>query len=319
MIKNLKILILITLILLIPILSLACRSKSSKPKIRIAVIPKGTTHDFWKAVHDGAQAAADETGVEIFWNGPSREGDREAQIQIVEDFITRQVAGILLAPLDNKALVPSVENITNSGIPCVIFDSAVDTDDYISFIATDNYKGGQLAAQRMAKILNGKGKIAVIKYQPGSASSTKRENGFIETIEKDFPEIQIVATKFGQDTVETALQAAEDILMKNSQIDGIFACNESTSVGTLRALESQQLVGKIKMVGFDTSRPLVNALKANSIDSLVAQNPYKMGYEGIKTIVSHLNNVQVPKNIDTGVMLITKENVDTPEAQSLIF
>ncbi len=256
---------------------------------RIAVIPKGITHIFWESIHRGAEKAGAEAGVKIFWNGPEREGNREVQIQIIEDFITQKVSGIVLAPIDNKALVPSVEKIYARNIPCVIIDSGVDTDKYISFIATDNYKGGVIAAKRMGRILNGKGKIVVVKYAPGSASTMKRENGFINTIEKEFPEIEIVDTKYGMDTVETALQAAEDLLTKNAGIDGLFACNESTSVGALRALQSQGRAGKMKMVGFDAGGLLIEGVKTGVVDSLVVQNPYKMGYTGVQAIIATLD------------------------------
>ena len=287
-------------------------------KYRIAVIPKGTTHVFWQSIHAGAEKAAKEADAKIFWNGPEREGDRRKQIQIVEDFIVKKVSGIVLAPLDKKALVPSVEKIFDANIPCVIIDSSIDTDKYVSFIATDNYKGGVIAAKRMGKILNGKGRIIVVKYAPGSASTMKRENGFINTIEKEFPEIKIVDTKYGMDTVETALQAAEDLLTKNADIDGLYACNESTSVGALRALQSRGYAGKIKMVGFDAGKLLIEGLKTGAVDSLVVQNPYKMGYEAVKTVIAKLDGKKVPMRIDTGVTLVTKANLETPQIQTLL-
>ena len=289
-----------------------------KGQRRIAVIPKGTTHVFWQSIHRGAQKAGAEAGVKIFWNGPEREGNRRKQIQIIEDFIAMNISGIVLAPLDDKALVPAVEKVFAKDIPCVIIDSGIDTDKYVSFIATDNYKGGVIAAKRMGEILNGKGKIIVVKYAPGSASTTKRENGFVNTIKKEFPQIEIVDTKYGMDTVETALQAAEDLLTKNARLDGLYACNESTSVGALRALQSQKRAGKIKMVGFDAGQLLIEALKAGVIDSLVVQNPYKMGYEGVKAVVAALDGKKVPRQIDTGVMLVTKDNLNTPEIQALL-
>ncbi len=291
----------------------------SKHSLRqIAVIPKGTTHDFWKAVHAGALKAAKETKVEIFWNGPNREGDRDAQIAIVEDFIVRRVDGIVLAPLDSNALVPSVLKIDEAKIPCVIFDSGIKTDKYTSFVATDNFKGGVLAARRMAEVLRRKGKVIVVQYMAGSDSTTQRENGFLETVKREFPEMKVVDKKYGMDTVETALQAAEDLLTRNPTLDGIFACNESTAVGTLRALESQGRAGKVKMVGFDSSAPLVAGVKNGKIDSLVVQNPFKMGYLGVKAAVDKLNGKTVEKRIDTGVTLITKLNLETKEIQNLI-
>lgn len=285
---------------------------------QIAVIPKGITHIFWESIRRGAEKAGAEAGVKIFWNGPEREGNREMQIQIIEDFITQKVSGIVLAPIDNKAMVPSVEKIYAKNIPCVIIDSGIDTDKYVSFVATDNYKGGVIAARRMGKILGGKGKIVVVKYAPGSASTMKREDGFINTIEKEFPEIEIVDSKYGLDTVETSLQAAEDLLTKNTELDGIFACNESTSVGTLRALQSQRRAGKMRMIGFDAGGLLIEGVKAGIVDSLVVQNPYKMGYEGVRVLIATLDGKKVDTRVDTGVMLVTKENLETPEIRALL-
>ena len=285
---------------------------------RIAVIPKGITHIFWESIRKGAEKAGAEAGVKIFWNGPEREGNREMQIQIIEDFITQKVSGFVLAPIDNKALVPSVEKIHARKIPCVIIDSDIDTDKYVSFIATDNYRGGVIAARRMGKILRGRGEIVVVKYAPGSASTMKRENGFIDTIKKEFPEIEIVDSKYGRDTVETALQAAEDLLTKNAEIDGLFACNESTSVGALRALQSQGRAGKMKMIGFDAGGLLIDGVKTGVVDSLVVQNPYKMGYEGVQALIATLDGKEVKRRIDTGVTLVTKENLETGEIQALV-
>lgn len=298
-------------------IGIANKGKSGQKRV-IAVIPKGTTHVFWQSIHRGALKAAQESGVQIFWNGPDREGDREKQIQIIEDFITQKVSGIVLAPNDSKALVPVVEKMASKKIPCVIIDSAIDTDRYVSFVATDNYKGGVIAARRMGRILGGKGSVIVVKYAPGSASTTKRENGFIETIKKEFTGIKIVDTKYGMDTVETSLQATEDLLMKNSAVDGLFACNESTSVGALRALQGQGRAGRVKMVGFDAGKLLIEGVRSGDIDSLVVQNPTKIGYEGVKTLLAKLDGRDVPRRIDTGVKLITKENLDTPQIQALL-
>jgi ribose transport system substrate-binding protein len=285
---------------------------------RIAVIPKGTTHIFWESVRKGAEKAGEEAGVKILWNGPKRETDREEQIQIIEDFTVQKVSGVVLAPLDSKALVPKVEELYDQNIPCVIVDSGIDTDKYVSFAATDNYIGGLIAARRMGKILNGKGKIVVLKYVPGSGSTTNRENGFIDTIKKEFPGIDIVDAQYGNDTVETALQVTEDMLTKNAALDGLFACNASTSVGALQGLRSQSRTGDIKMIGFDTEKALIDGLKEGVIDSLVAQNPYKMGYEGVKAVLARLEGPEVPRRIDTGVNLVTKDNMETPEIQALL-
>ena len=294
------------------------RKGSSLDERRIAVIPKGTSSVFWESVRAGAQKAGDEFGYEISWNGPELESDRERQIQIVEDFIAMKVAGVVLAPNGSNALVPKVEEMFAKNMPCVIIDSEIDTDKYVSFAATDNYQGGVIAARRMGKILNGKGKVIVVKFMPGSGSTTNRENGFIDTIEKEFTGIEIVDTKYGMATVETALQAAEDLLTKHTELDGLYACNAGTSVGSAQALQSQGRAGDIKMVGFDAEETLIDKLKSGVIDSLVVQDPYKMGYIGVKTLVDKLNGKEVPKSIDTGVELITLERLEEPKIKALL-
>jgi ribose transport system substrate-binding protein len=286
-------------------------------KLVIAVIPKGTTHVFWQSIRAGAEDAGKEYNCDIRWNGPEREGDREREIQIVEDFIVQKVDGVVLAPLDREALAPSVDKLAALKIPCVIVDSDVATSNRVCFAATDNYEGGVLAGHRMGLILNGKGNVLVLKYAPGSASTTERENGFVDTVQKEFPGIKIVDSKYGQDTVETALQAAEDLLTRNQDVQGFFACNESTAVGTLQALLSQKRTG-IKFVGFDASKALLDALRAGQIDSLVVQNPYKMGYEGVKAVVMAIKGQPVEKRIDTGVTLVTLDNLDDPKTKELL-
>ncbi|MFA6294481.1 MAG: substrate-binding domain-containing protein [Victivallales bacterium] len=283
----------------------------------IAVIPKGTTHIFWQSVKRGAEAAGKEFGYKILWNGPERETDRERQIQIIEDFVQQKAAGFVLAPLDKKAIVPSVEKLDLKKIPCAIIDSGIDTDKYLTFAATDNYQGGAIAARRMGEILGGKGKIVVVKYVAGSGSTTDRENGFIDTVKKEFPNIKIMDAKYGQDTVETALQTTEDILTKNPDLQGLYACNASTSVGALQALQSQGRK-EVKMVGFDAESALVKGLKGGQIDSLVVQNPYKMGYDGVKAVAMSLKGEKVEKKIDTGVKLVTKANMDEPDIKALL-
>ncbi|MDH4240204.1 MAG: substrate-binding domain-containing protein [Phycisphaerae bacterium] len=317
--KTLPIIIALAVIAII-FVAMGIVNKGKQPsKRQIAVIPKGTTHIFWESVRRGAEKAGEEAGVKILWNGPKRETDREEQIQIIEDFTVQKVAGIVLAPLDSKALVPKVDELYDKNIPCVIIDSGIDTDKYVCFAATDNYIGGLIAARRMGKILNGKGKIVVLKYVPGSGSTTNRENGFVDTIRKEFPDIDIVDAQYGKDTVETALQVTEDMLTKNAELDGLFACNASTSVGALQGLRSQGRAGKIKMIGFDTEKALIDGLKEGAIDSLVAQNPFKMGYEGVKAVVAVLDGTELPtRRIDTGVNLVTKENLATPEIQALL-
>lgn len=295
-----------------------------KSKITIAVIPKGTTHEFWKSIHAGAVRASQELDVEIIWKGPLKEDDRESQITVVEDFITRGVSGIVLAPLDNTALRRPVSEATRAGISVVIIDSALDSNDFVSFVSTDNYIGGQKAGEHLAKLLNGKGKIAVLRYQEGSASTQQREKGFLDAIAK-YPDIQVVsANQYGGATTETAYKASENLLapLRNADqalsIDGIFTPNESTTFGMLRALQDNAFAGKVKFVGFDSSEMLVKALKEGQINALILQDPMNMGYLGVKTIVAHLRGEPIEKQIDTGSVVAAPENMNDPHIDKLL-
>ncbi|HUT79145.1 MAG TPA: substrate-binding domain-containing protein, partial [Polyangia bacterium] len=313
--RSLHVIVLLIVAAVLVFAGSGCKKGGSKPTI--AVIPKGMTHSFWISVREGAEKAGRELGYEIAWQGPVRERDVEAQVQIVEDFVQQGVKGVVLAPVDDGGLVPKVEQLAEKKIPCVIIDSGVKSDKYVSFVATDNYEGGRIAARRMGKILNGKGRVMVVKYQPNSDSTTARENGFIETIEKEFPGIKIAAAEYGEDTVETALARVEDMLTANPDLQGLFACNQSTSLGALQALKSCKR-SEVKMIGFDADRALVGALQAGQIDSLVIQNPYKMGYEGVRTLVAHIRGQQVPRNIDTGAKLVTMESLNDPEVKEAL-
>lgn len=292
-------------------------------KTTIAVIPKGTTHEFWKSVHAGARKAADELDVRIIWKGPLKESDREAQIKVVEDFITRGVDGIVLAPLDDVALRAPVQNASRLGIPVVIIDSALKSDAQVSFVATDNYRGGKIAGDHLAELLDGEGRVVMLRYQEGSASTMNREKGFLDAV-KEHEGIEVVsANQYGGATTESAYQAGENLLspLKTEgglSIDGIFCPNESTTFGMLRALQESGLAGKVRFVGFDASAKLVEAMRDGEIDALTVQNPMRMGYLGVKTMIRHLRGEDVRSRIDTGVTLVTPEKMDEPKIQQLL-
>ena len=290
----------------------------------VAVIPKGTTHEFWKSVHAGALKAARELGVEVIWKGPLKEDDREAQIAVVEDFISRRVSGIVLAPLDDAALRLPVASAVRAGIPVVIIDSDLKGKDFTSFVATDNRLGGLLAGRHLAKLLGEKGRVVMLRYQEGSASTMNREQGFLDAM-KEFPDICVVsANQYGGATTETAYKAGENLLapLKTKDggltIQGIFCPNESSTFGMLRALQDGGLAGKVYFVGFDSSTKLVEALRKGEIDGLVLQNPMRMGYLGVRTMVEHLRGQPVEKRVDTGVTLVTRQNADDPAIRDLL-
>lgn len=295
------------------------QAASGAKRLQIAVIPKGMTHEFWKAIHAGAVKAARELDVGIIWKGSQKEDDRAQQITVVEDFISRGVDGIVLAPLDDRALCRPVQDAAREKIPVVIIDSGLQGEDYISFVATDNYQGGVIAARRLGELLGGKGKVFLIRYQEGSASTMERERGFYETVTKDFPGLMLlVQDQYAGATTETAYQLAENLLGRFPDVEGIFTPNESSTFGTLRALQESRLAGRVRFVGFDSSPKLVQALKDRHIQGLVLQNPMKMGYMGVTFIVAHLRGETVPRKVDTGVYLATPENMEDQEIHSLL-
>src|ERR671939_2158366 len=295
-----------------------CGRRGGGGKRVIAVIPKGVSHFFWQTVHAGAEAAAKESNVEVAWNGPAQETDYTGQINIVEDAINRRVDGIVLAPSHRDALVPVVERAQREGIPVTIFDSGIGTDAYVSYVATDNRQGGSVAADRLASKLGGKGKVAILGVKAGSVSTDEREQGFQDTIKQKYPGIEIVAFQYGEADRSRSLDRATDILTAHPDLNGFFASNESSTVGAVQAIKQKGLAGKGLLVGFDSSPNLIDDLKAGAIDSLVLQNPFKMGYEAVKAMVAKLDGQEPPRIVDTGVKLLTKENLETPEMQALL-
>jgi ribose transport system substrate-binding protein len=301
----------------------AASDTGAKPaQVRIAVIPKGTTHEFWKAVHAGAIKAARELKVDVVWKGPLKEDDLKSQVDLVQSFTAQGVSGIVLAPLNDTALAAPVKAASDAQIPVVIFDSALKEKSYVSFVATDNHAAGALAGARMGQLLNGKGNVIVLRYLEGSASTHDREEGFLEAIAK-FPGIKVVSdNRYGGATTESAHSAGENLLLAQNAgkggIDGIFTPNESTTFGMLLALQQAQLASKIHFIGFDSSEKLVAGVSAGQIDALVLQDPMKMGYLAVKTMAQHLQKEPVAARIDTGATLVDKDNLHHPEIAALI-
>jgi ribose transport system substrate-binding protein len=318
----------LTFLLTVPLalLLFGCTTnQTGAKKFTIAVVPKGTTHAFWKSIYDGAKKAADDyksqgVDVELIWKGPLREDDREQQIQVVEGFISQGVNGIVLAPLDRVALVRPVEEAKRSGIPTVIMDSDLDSNQITSFAATDNKKGGMLAGNRLGELLGGKGRVIMLRYAEGSASTTDREEGFLQEMKSKYPGIELISTdQYAGATRDTAKRASENLLQRfASEVNGIFTPNESASVGMLLALQDRGLTGKVSFVGFDATPQFVEAMRSNQMQGIVVQNPFAIGELGVKAMVDNLLGKLVEKRIDTGVMLITPGNMDTPEAQKLL-
>ncbi|MEJ7618324.1 MAG: substrate-binding domain-containing protein [Pyrinomonadaceae bacterium] len=294
-------------------------------KYTIAVVPKGTTHEFWKAIHAGAIKAAQEltqqgTPTEVIWKGPLREDDREQQIQVIESFTSQGISGIVLAPLDSRALVRPVEEAGRAGIPTIVIDSALESDKILSFVATDNLKGGELSADRMAELLGGKGKALLLRYQEGSASTTDREIGFLKQLKAKYPEIELISSdQYAGATRDTAKRAAENLLNRyGNELQGIFVVNESATAGMLLALQDMGKAGQINLIGFDATDSFIDAMRSKQLHGFVVQKPFNMGYLGVKTMVEHLQGKPIERRVDTGVTMITPANLDSADTQEIL-
>ena len=292
--------------------------QNSQKKV-IAVVPKANSHLFWQTVQAGAMAAGRELGVEVVWNGPAQETEYSRQIQIVDSMIARHVDGLAVAASDRTALAAPIERAAKAGLHVTVFDSAVDTDNILTFVATNNYEAGQLGARKLAELVHGKGKVAMLMHAPGSASTMDREKGFEDVIAKEFPNIQIVARQFGMSDRAKARDAAENILSAHTDLNGIFASSEPSSVGAALAIRARNLTEQVNMVAFDSTEGMVEDLKAGAIDAMVVQDPFKIGYEAVRTQVDALNGKQLPKRIDLSARVITKPDLEKPDVKALLF
>ena len=312
------------------VMTLVCGASYQAPAAEsytIAVIPKGTTHEFWKSINAGAikaqqELAAQGTKVEVIWKGPLREDDRDQQIQVVENFMARHVSGIVLAPLDFQALVRPVHNAIQAGVPVVVIDSDLKSDKYVSFVATDNYKGGRLAGEEMGRLLGGKGNVILLRYAVGSASTEAREAGFLDVLRTNYPGIKLISSdQHAGATRELAYQVSQNLLNRFARdVNGIFCPCEPPTIAMTKALRDLgRAGGKVKMIGFDAGSQSVLDMKNGDVQALVVQNPVLMGYLGVMTMIKHLHGEKVEKRIDTGVVLVTPENMNQPPIKDLLY
>jgi ribose transport system substrate-binding protein len=294
----------------------ACRGNKTK---RIAVVPKANSHEFWVSVHAGVAAAGQKFGVEVLWNGPAQETEYDRQVQIVDSMIAQHVDGLAVAATERKVLNRSLDRAAELGIPVTVFDSGVDSTNYLSYIATNNYQGGQMAGRELGRLVEGKGKVAMLMNIPGSVSTVDRERGFEDVMKADFPKIEIIARQFSMSDRSKGMAAAENILTAHTDLAGIFGSSEPSSTGAALALKSRGLSGKVKCVGFDASEDLIGDLKDGTVQVLVVQDAFRMGFEAVKTLVDKLNGTTPPKQIDLPARVVTKPDLDKPEIHELLY
>ena len=300
-------------------MGLGCARSGSSSTVTIGVVPKGTSHIFWKSVKAGADRAGKELGVEIKWDGPPDEKEINTQDRIIGDMINRGVNALVVAPVDKTALTTSLENAKKK-MPVVIFDSGSDFKNYNAFVATDNYKGGQLAGEEMLRLIgDGKGiELAMVRYAAGSASTMDREKGFLDVVKKARPDLKIYEDQFAGSTGDEASKLMSNMLQAHPGINAVYGSNESTTRGALSALDQAKKLGQVKFVGFDSSAELVDALDKGNIQALVLQDPVQMGYLSVKAAVAALRNQPVQKEQPITPVLVTQKNKDEAAIQKLL-
>jgi ribose transport system substrate-binding protein len=271
---------------------------------------------------DVAAKEAQDSGINLTveWNGPPNESDRAAQIQLVETYVAQKLDGLILSPMDSKALVDPVDKARHAGIPIVIVDSPLEYTDTVTFVGTNNHNAGILAGQELAKELGDKGNVILMRFLAGSASTNNREEGFLDEIKKNHPNIKILSSdNYAGDDAAKALAKGGDLLNTyKGQVDGVFTPNEPSTNGMLKALENAGLAGKVKFVGFDGDKTNMDGLNAGEIGAIVLQYPYQMGYLGVKTMLAHLAGQTVPTNVDTGTVVLRKDNQTDPAVKALL-
>ncbi len=299
---------------------------ATKTEYKVAFLPKGASHAFWKAMYAGVLHAVEEqkqqgVTVEAIWKSPPKEDDRNSQIEVVENFIGRRVDGIVLCPVDSKALVAPAETAIQGGIPVVVVDSGLESKMPVSYIATNNYQGGVIAARKLGELLKGKGNIILVRYLVGSNSTTLREEGFLDTVKKEFPGFRILsADQYAGPTRDTVYQVSQNLLNRfGNEVDGIFAVNEPSAIGMMMALQDiGKAGGKVKLIGFDSGSVLVEGLEKGDIQGLIVQDPFQMGYLSVKALVEHLQGKAIPKEVETPLVFATRENMKEPAVQKVL-
>jgi ribose transport system substrate-binding protein len=296
-----------------PLLS-GCRQTASK----LAVIPKATSHLFFVSVRAGVERASKDFATDVLWNGPNEETDFARQIEIVDSMIAQRVDGLAISATDEHALAAPVSRVIASGIPVVVFDSGVNTQGYISMIATDNYEAGCKAARTLAGLVNRAGSLGMVMHKPGGTSTLLRERGFEETIKREFPDVRIAARQFGMADEARALAAAENILTAHPNLSGIFASSEASSIGAIQALSARGMSGKVRLVTFDTSKSHVEALQNGTIDLMLVQDAFRIGYESVRALAEKLNGATPAPRIDLPARAVVRADLDKPDVRALL-
>lgn len=285
----------------------------------LPVISKGYQHEFWQTVKAGTEVAAKELGDKTSFVGTSDETQIAQQIQLMEDAIAKKPNGILLAALDENALAPLVETANQRGIKIVTFDSGVNSTIPVSFVATNNRKAGAVAADKLAEIVHKKGKIGIIAHVAGTSSAIERTQGFIDKIKQKYPHIHLLTVQYSDGDPQKAMNQAIDMMQANPDLAGIYATNEGATLGVANAIQSQNMNGKVNVIGFDSTEAIINFLKAGVIQGIMVQDAWQIGYQGIKALDSALSGKTISQKIDIPVKFVNAKNLHDSDIEKLLY
>lgn len=299
-------------------MSLSCSSAPAKEKLKIMLIVKAEDSTFFKTVLQGAQAAGSEYNVDIIFRGSDKEDDYETQNRLIEDAVTQNADAVVLSACDFDKTVPSAHKVMDSGIPLITIDSGINTDRDVLFIGTNNYAAGRMAAETLAELTGDEAVIGIINFEEGSGNAIERYQGFLDTI-AGYPGITVADTRFSKSNLEAPRKATFEMLGKNPDITAIVAFNEWTTLGAGYAIKEAGRSDSTVMVGFDNNVNSIIMLEDGDIDTLIIQNPFAMGYLGVKYAINAINGQKIPETTETATVAINRSNMYNSENQKLLF
>lgn len=288
-------------------------------KVYIPIISKGFQHQFWQAVKQGAEKAAKEFQVEITFEGPETETQVDKQIEMLQAALGKNPKAIAFAALDSKAALPLLQKAKAANIPVVGFDSGVDSDIPITTAATDNKAAAALAADKMASLIGNEGEIALVVHDQTSRTGIDRRDGFVNQIKEKYPKIKIVDIQYGGGDQLKSTDLTKAIIQAHPNIKGFFGANEGSAIGVLNGVTELKKDGKIVIIGYDSGKQQIDAIRSGKMDGAITQDPIGIGYWSVKAAVQAIKGESVKKNIDTGFHWYDKTNIDSDQIKPLLY
>ncbi|TRW96616.1 substrate-binding domain-containing protein [Paracoccus sp. M683] len=289
----------------------------AQDKLYVPLISKGFQHQFWQAVKAGADKAAGELGVEVTFEGPDNESQVDKQIDMLAAALAKNPAAIGFAALDSQAAIPLLQQAKDAGIPVIAFDSGVDSDIPLATAATDNLAAAALAADKLAELIGGAGKVAVVAHDQTSRTGVDRRDGFLNRMKEQHPDIEVVTVEYGGGDHLKSTEITKAILTANPDIKGIFGTNEGSAIGVLNGV--REAGAEVVVVGYDSGKAQTDAIRAGQMAGAITQNPVGIGYETVKAAVAASKGETVEPNIDTGFYWYDATNIDSPEISAVLY